>query len=140
MSVYHCVPTHLDSGVIEVIPDAVTLADIQKRAGGFVGVFRQEAIVSWLKMSNPEGIHALAARVFGSWIPTCLHMLCCATVEDYDRAVQNFIESCAGYCVATHVLGIGDRHNDNVMITTTGRLFRMHSHSPTHTCTLLSRY
>uniref|UniRef100_A0A8C9RHC4 phosphatidylinositol-4,5-bisphosphate 3-kinase n=1 Tax=Scleropages formosus TaxID=113540 RepID=A0A8C9RHC4_SCLFO len=45
--------------------------------------------------------------------------------DKLEQAIEEFTLSCAGYCVATYVLGIGDRHSDNIMIRENGQLFHI---------------
>lgn len=88
-------------GLIEVVLRSVTTAGIQMEFGGGAGgAFKLEPLAQYLRLHNP-------------------------TQEQFDKAVNNFTYSCAGYCVATYVMGIGDRHNGNIMVTQDGHLFHI---------------
>ena len=39
--------------------------------------------------------------------------------------LETFVKSCAGYCVIMYLLGVGDRHNDNLMVRANGALFHI---------------
>lgn len=41
------------------------------------------------------------------------------------EVMDNYVKSCAGYCIITYILGVGDRHNDNLLLTTNGKLFHV---------------
>ena len=45
--------------------------------------------------------------------------------KDLSKYLNSYINSCAGYCVVTYILGIGDRHLENLMIDNRGRLFHI---------------
>ena len=99
MITYKCMATGTGVGMIEIVKEAETLREIHTQFG-LAGSFKDEPIARWLQKHNPDE-------------------------QSYRMAVENFTASCAGYCVATYVLGICDRHNDNIMLKRSGHLFHV---------------
>ncbi|XP_077337382.1 phosphatidylinositol 4-phosphate 3-kinase C2 domain-containing subunit beta [Lithobates pipiens] len=99
MVIFRCFSTGRGRGMVEMIPSAETLRRIQVEHG-VTGSFKDGPLADWLQKHNP-------------------------TEDEYEKAVENFIYSCAGCCVATYVLGICDRHNDNIMLKTSGHMFHI---------------
>ncbi|XP_065186967.1 phosphatidylinositol 4,5-bisphosphate 3-kinase catalytic subunit beta isoform-like [Sycon ciliatum] len=98
---YGCLSTGNQVGLIEVVLQANTVAKIQKEmGGGSRGAFDKSTLYRWLAEKNKDK-------------------------QALERALEAFTYSCAGYCVATYVLGIGDRHSDNIMLKETGQLFHI---------------
>ncbi|XP_049429216.1 phosphatidylinositol 4-phosphate 3-kinase C2 domain-containing subunit alpha [Epinephelus fuscoguttatus] len=96
---FKCISTGKDKGMVELVPFSDTLRKIQVEYG-VTGSFKDKPLAEWLRKYNPAE-------------------------DEYEKASENFIYSCAGCCVATYVLGICDRHNDNIMLRSTGHMFHI---------------
>eukprot|EP00299_Pterocystis_sp_00344_P018910 c9417_g2_i1.p1 GENE.c9417_g2_i1~~c9417_g2_i1.p1 ORF type:complete len:265 (+),score=55.75 c9417_g2_i1:347-1141(+) len=94
---YGVVATGDNMGMLEIVLNSVTYAHI---TGGARRVLDKKRVRKWMFENNP-------------------------TKKMMELATDNFIHSAAGYCVATYVLGIGDRHDDNIMLTRKGHLFHI---------------
>ncbi|VDN27250.1 unnamed protein product [Gongylonema pulchrum] len=102
LSIYEVLPMGRNVGMIHVVQNCNTLFEIQCAAKQLGSTFSMDC------------------GVINKYIRNCS-----GDTKLYLEGVDRFTASCAGYCVATYVLGIKDRHQDNIMLAKDGRLFHI---------------
>ncbi|KFP06531.1 Phosphatidylinositol 4-phosphate 3-kinase C2 domain-containing subunit gamma, partial [Calypte anna] len=99
MIIYRCLSTGKGQGLVQMVPDATTLAKIH-RVSGLIGPLKENTIKKWFRHHHP-------------------------LESSYQEVIRNFFYSCAGWCVVTFILGVCDRHSDNIMLTNAGHMFHI---------------
>lgn len=102
LNAYGCLSTGCKEGLIEMVVPSNTIANIQKEYAALKvkSAFNRQCLYKWLEKKNPDANNLM-------------------------KAIEEFTLSAAGYCVATYVLGIADRHSDNIMLKENGQLFHI---------------
>ncbi|RDW72488.1 phosphatidylinositol 3-kinase VPS34 [Aspergillus mulundensis] len=63
---------------------------------------KYKTVLAYLKANNPDDAEPLGVR---------------------KETMDTYIKSCAGYCVITYLLGVGDRHLENLLLAPDGHFF-----------------
>jgi phosphatidylinositol 3-kinase len=92
---YRILATSTSAGAFQFVPSMSIAAACQKHKG---------SLLAYLRDNNPDAAADLGVK---------------------KEAMDTYIKSCAGYCVITYLLGVGDRHLDNLLIAPTGAFFHV---------------
>lgn len=91
LSPYRILATSASAGAVQFVPSTTLGAAQGKYSGNY--------ILGYLRANNPDKKTDLGVR---------------------KEAMDTYIKSCAGYCVVTYLLGVGDRHLDNLLLAPDG--------------------
>ena len=94
---YKTLATSKSDGFVEFVPNSKTIFDIKKEYNNQIRAFYED--ISKVNGEKNE--------------------------KELNKKLDSYINSCAGYCVVTYILGIGDRHLENLMIDKNGKLFHI---------------
>ncbi|KAH0544629.1 hypothetical protein FGG08_001279 [Glutinoglossum americanum] len=93
LSPYRILATSANAGAVQYVASTSLAAAGTKYRG---------SILAYLKANNPDEGEPLGIR---------------------KEVMETYVRSCAGYCVITYILGVGDRHLDNLLLAPDGHFF-----------------
>eukprot|EP00923_Selenidium_pygospionis_P031468 GHVN01055769.1.p1 GENE.GHVN01055769.1~~GHVN01055769.1.p1 ORF type:complete len:627 (+),score=90.59 GHVN01055769.1:1292-3172(+) len=94
---YKILPFSKRDGLIEFVPGAVALSTIANKYG-------KGGVRRYLQENQPDETTGVGFA---------------------NHVLDNFVKSCAGYAIITYLLGIGDRHLDNLLVNGEGNLLHI---------------
>ncbi|EKE38867.1 hypothetical protein ENUP19_0009G0058 [Entamoeba nuttalli] len=97
MTTFRVISTGNTAGYIEFVRDSRSIGSIHNDSK-IPGVYKITAIYDWIKNNKTAPL---------------------------GQCIENFYRSCVGYCVASYVLGLADRHNDNLMVDKSGHFLHI---------------
>ena len=92
---YRILATSPSAGAVQFIP-STAISSISTKYKG--------SVLAYLRANNPDTSGPLGVR---------------------KETMDTYIRSCAGYCVITYILGVGDRHLDNLLLQPSGHFFHI---------------
>ena len=110
---YRVLATSSKHGFVQYI-ESMSVAEVLKSHGDSIQRFFR------VHAANESATYGISPEVMDTYVKSCGECFPAPLIPRPDRVTRT-----AGYCIITYLLGVGDRHLDNLLLTKSGNLFHI---------------